>query len=141
MLLMEDFDSVYNGRLPCTPNIQLGTPPSFDSLLNQIQGVGSNDGLMVFLTTNHLKSIDQALGGHLVDGHAVEHARPRPGRVDMMIQTPDSISEEGRIVIATRMLPKEHWGDLIQSTAGMTPAQYHEAVLQRAINIEPPETT
>jgi len=136
MILLEDFDSVYDGRKAIQANPQLGTPPDFGQILNQIQGVENNDGIMVFITTNHMRSVDQALGGPNVDGVVFDEARPRPGRVDIMMETPDTISEEGRRHIATKMLPLGAWGDLIETTHNMTPAQYHEAVLQKSLTLQ-----
>ncbi len=137
MVLFEDLDSVYNARTSKQPNAQLGTPPSFDLLLNQIQGVGSNDGVMVMMTTNHLETIDQALGGPAVqkpDGTIeVGELRPRPGRIDRMVKTPDTIDVTGRRQLANRMLTNETEIDMVLAeTHGMTPAQFQEVLLTKA---------
>lgn len=136
MVLFEDLDSVYHGRTAKQANAQLGTPPSFDLLLNHLQGVGSNDGLMVIITTNHLETVDQALGGPAVqnpDGTlTVGEIRPRPGRVDRLLHTPDTIDAEGRLLLARRMLTEDEAKAIVQQTEGLTPAQFQEALLTRA---------
>ena len=137
MLLMEDIDSVYKARTPLQANKHTGTPPSFDLLLNQIQGVSNNDGLLVVLTTNRLETIDCALGGPAVqgtDGKIEVSAAPipRPGRIDKLLKTPDHIDEEGRRQLAARMLPARAVEPLVAGTAGLTAAQFHEELLQYA---------
>jgi len=136
MILIEDLDSVYRCRTAVQPNVQLGTPPSFDHLLNQIQGVGSNDGLLTFLTTNHLETVDFALGGPCrqgADGQLeVGEVTPRPGRVDRVLHTPNSIDQEGRLFLARRMLPEAEAQVISIRCDGMTPAQFQEELLRRA---------
>jgi SpoVK/Ycf46/Vps4 family AAA+-type ATPase len=136
MLLFEDFDAVHNGRLPRQPNQQLGTPPSFDLLLNQIQGIGTNDGIMVIITTNHLDAIDHALGGPArvdVDGNVtVGESHSRPGRIDRICRTPDTIDSAGRRMLAARMLPNADMDALLAETEGQTPAQFQDELLTRA---------
>ena len=137
MLLFEDLDSVYKARTSNNPNTQLGTPPSFDLLLNQIQGVGSNDGVMVMVTTNHVDTIDQALGGPAVQSQdgtiVVGDVRPRPGRIDRMVKTPDVIDMVGRVQLAERMLENHAAAvEFAKDKDNMTPAQYQEALLTKA---------
>lgn len=136
MMLLEDLDSVYNARTAKLANPQLGTPPSFDALLNQLQGVGSNDGLVAIITTNHLETVDQALGGPAVqnaDGTiTVGDVRPRPGRIDRLVHTPDTIDYAGRLLLAMRMLPEKEAVAIALETEGMTPAQYQESLLNKA---------
>ena len=136
LVLLEDLDSVYNARTAKQPNIQKGTPPTFDLLLNQLQGVGSNDGLLSIITTNYLDQVDQALGGPAVqesDGTiTVGETRPRPGRVDRTLHTPDTITDEGRLQMAKRMLPDDEANVIVAKTQGMTPAQCQEIILTRA---------
>lgn len=137
VVLIEDIDSVYNARMSRQPNAQLGTPPSFDLLLNQLQGVGSNDGLLTIITTNHLDTIDQALGGPAVqeaDGTiTVGELRPRPGRIDRLVMTPDTIDVAGRTQLAERMLlDASVLPQLLVDTEGMTPAQYQDVLLSKA---------
>ena len=136
MILMEDLDSVYRSRTAVQSNVQLGTPPSFDHLLNQIQGVGSNDGLMTFITTNHLNTVDFALGGPARQDEkgeiVVGEVCPRPGRVDRVLHTPDLIDMEGRVFLAKRMLPEAEAIAMAVQFDTVTPAQYQEEILRRA---------
>lgn len=64
LLLLEDIDAVFQAREAA----DAGKGVTFSGLLNAIDGVMSQEGHMLFLTTNHLGRLDPAL--------------IRPGRVD-----------------------------------------------------------
>lgn len=64
LLLLEDVDAVFRGREAG----EAAKGVTFSGLLNAIDGVLSQEGHMLFLTTNHLERLDPAL--------------IRPGRVD-----------------------------------------------------------
>lgn len=49
-------------------------PPSLDAVLNVLDGVSSDEGRVVFMTTNRLDALDDAL--------------PRPRRIDLTIHSP-----------------------------------------------------
>ena len=65
VLLLEDIDSVFNGR-KTKDNI------TFSTLLNCLDGVYYKDGIITIMTTNHIEKLDSAL--------------IRDGRVDMQIE-------------------------------------------------------
>lgn len=86
--LIEDIDSVFEGR-----ENQKGRL-SFDCLLNCLDGIDNTDGLLTFITTNHIEKLDPAIGGG---------GNSRPGRIDRVVKmtTPDA---EGRWHIANRIM-------------------------------------
>jgi hypothetical protein len=64
MLLLEDIDALFVDR---TSTSSL----SFSAILNTLDGVGRKDGQVIFMTTNHVKNLDEAL--------------KRPARVDYIL--------------------------------------------------------
>lgn len=67
ILLFEDIDALFEARKKTDYNIQI----TFSGLLNALDGVLNNDGLEIFITTNHIEKLDPAL--------------KRPGRVDLLL--------------------------------------------------------
>ena len=65
LVLMEDIDCVVDGR-------EIDSDVTFSGLLNAIDGVGSPEGQIVIMTTNHIDQLDPAL--------------IRPGRCDVQIE-------------------------------------------------------
>jgi len=65
ILLLEDIDAAFNDRSDTSD-----TRLTFSGLLNALDGVGAQEGRLVFMTTNKVSSLDAAL--------------VRPGRVDMI---------------------------------------------------------
>jgi chaperone BCS1 len=55
-ILLEDIDAVFTGR--ATDNEK---SVSFSGLLNALDGIGSKDGNIVFMSTNHIEQLDPAL--------------------------------------------------------------------------------
>ncbi len=66
ILLLEDVDAAFQTR----DNVVDSTRVTFSGLLNALDGVAAQEGKLVFLTTNHIEKLDQAL--------------IRPGRVDLI---------------------------------------------------------
>ncbi len=58
--MFEDIDAVFHGRR----NVAVASGPSltFDCLLNCLDGVQRANGLLTFMTTNHLELVDPAIG-------------------------------------------------------------------------------
>lgn len=92
--LFEDFDSVYKGREPVNDKIEV----TFDTILKAIDGVKKKDGVLTIVTTNHVESLDPALGGINANGVAI-----RPGRIDMAVEF-GPLSIEGKHQMAERIL-------------------------------------
>ena len=137
MLLIEDIDSVYKGRVVLEPNPQLGTPPTFDSVLNLIQGADALAGAVLIVTCNNIEDVDWALGGKRTNIDSKDAILPeafaRPGRIDRVVETSASLTEEGRTFMANRIIGDLDPGSLPALVAGganMTPAQYQEYLVQ-----------
>ena len=73
LVLLEDADSAFSNRRVQTDNDGYrGANVTFSGLLNALDGVSSAEERLLFLTTNHVESLDAAL--------------VRPGRVDMTVE-------------------------------------------------------
>jgi chaperone BCS1 len=68
-VLLEDIDAAFNQR---DKSGDARNKLTFSGLLNALDGAGSKDGSMVFMTTNHLEQLDPAL--------------TRPGRADFRVE-------------------------------------------------------
>jgi len=125
-VVFEDFDTVFHGRV----NICSSSDLTFDTILNSIDGLEREDGLLLFVTTNHIKYIDPALG--VVDENGMSS---RPGRIDKCakIGKPDYA---GRYKIALRILKDEKLAKQC-ATEGKTDsgAQQQERATQLALNL------
>lgn len=67
ILLLEDVDALFQDR---TANAKTGI--DFSTLLNCMDGITTRRGLVVFMTTNHVQTLDAAFS--------------RPGRVDKSVE-------------------------------------------------------
>ena len=71
IVLIEDVDAAFNKRVQ-TSEDGYQSSVTFSGFLNALDGVGSSEERIIFLTTNHVERMDAAL--------------VRPGRVDMTIR-------------------------------------------------------
>lgn len=69
IILLEDIDAAFNKRVQ-TGADGYQSSVTFSGLLNALDGVGSGEERIIFMTTNHLSKLDKAL--------------IRPGRVDLI---------------------------------------------------------
>ena len=97
LVLLEDVDAAFsNRRLQTDTDGYQGANVTFSGLLNALDGVASSEERIIFLTTNHVERLDEAL--------------VRPGRVDMTV----------RLGEATRYQVEQLWdrfyGELEHST-------------------------
>ena len=73
LVLLEDVDAAFsNRRLQADADGYQGANVTFSGLLNALDGVASAEERIIFLTTNHIERLDEAL--------------VRPGRVDMTVR-------------------------------------------------------
>lgn len=73
IVLLEDVDAAFSNRRTQTDaDGYRGANVTFSGLLNALDGVGSAEERIIFLTTNHVERLDEAL--------------VRPGRVDMTVR-------------------------------------------------------
>ena len=127
IVLLEDFDSVFNRRTPVNPKCIL----NFDTVLNTISGIQENSGIILIITTNHIENIDDAIGVMNSDGVST-----RPGRIDKVIHL-HAMNKDNRKKLATKILRTwpEIIDEVVDATDGYTPAQVQETCIQRALQL------
>ncbi|KAF2398272.1 mitochondrial chaperone BCS1 [Trichodelitschia bisporula] len=72
IVLLEDADAAFVNRKQSDEHGYTGPTVTFSGLLNALDGVASAEERIIFLTTNHVERLDEAL--------------VRPGRVDMTVR-------------------------------------------------------
>jgi chaperone BCS1 len=74
VIVLEDVDAIFVERTATKEGDKRGgnTTVSFSGLLNALDGVASQEGRLLFMTTNHIEKLDPAL--------------IRPGRCDVQLQ-------------------------------------------------------
>lgn len=127
IVLLEDFDSVFNKRTPVNPKCVL----NFDTVLNTISGIQENSGIILIITTNHIENIDDAIGVMNSDGVST-----RPGRIDKVIHL-HAMNKNNRLKLAKKILRTwpEIIDEVVDATDGYTPAQVQETCIQRALQL------
>lgn len=126
--LIEDIDSIFEGRENVSQQSALRNTLTFDCLLNTISGVNNSDGVFLFVTTNKIEKLDPALG------IPKNGTSTRPGRIDRIIQL-ESMQETERRVIAENILsdfPGLVGWAVIQGR-GETAAQFQDRCAQIAL--------
>ncbi len=125
IVLLEDFDSVFNKRTPVNPKCTL----NFDTVLNTMSGIKENSGIILIITTNHIENIDEAIGIINSDGVST-----RPGRIDRVIHL-DKMNKQNRHKLASKILYTwpEIIDEVVEETDGYTPAQVQETCIHRAL--------
>jgi hypothetical protein len=139
IVLIEDIDRVFHGDSPANDHIQL----TLDALLNQIDGVEGNNGLLLFITANDTTKVSPALCD-VNDSKRAKYgtfdtqlkATSRPGRVDISVEF-GSLGLDERWKIVNRIMAgvdfeKRMW--LVQSTADMTGAQVENLAIDMALD-------
>jgi chaperone BCS1 len=80
ILLLEDIDAAFLGRSKATEADGYQANVTFSGLLNSLDGVASSESRIIFMTTNHVERLDQAL--------------IRPGRADVIEELGDAEPEQ-----------------------------------------------
>jgi hypothetical protein len=160
--LFEDFDTVFHGRenvygKPTLADQIAGAMPnaannsnaatalevgklSFGCLLNCIDGVDKGGGIFTVITTNHVETLDPALGQprRNPDG-SVEFISTRPGRIDKAIELGDMEREDKKRLARRIFFDDDHGYRLMveqidrEPSKKETPAQFQEACAQLAL--------
>jgi chaperone BCS1 len=79
IVLMEDIDTAFKGRAMSNADTAR-VPLTFAGILNALDGVGSVEGTILIMTTNHVESLDPAL--------------IRPGRIDRKVYIGKATSDQ-----------------------------------------------
>jgi len=115
VVLLEDIDSVFDGREPVNPDSGL----TFDAILQALSGVDEAGGVLTFVTTNRELALDSAL--------------TRPGRAEYRIEM-GGLDRDGVRKIVSRIL--FDWPDAVEQvterSTGRTGAEVQLACLEYA---------
>lgn len=130
IVLIEDIDSVFNGREYVGAKT-MGVPNvSFDCLLNCISGVKQADGVFLVITTNHVDKLDPAIGVPDATGRST-----RPGRIDKALEL-GLMQEPQRLALAQHILSDAPAliTDAVAAGEGETAAQFQARCAQLALS-------
>jgi hypothetical protein len=128
--LIEDFDTVFHGR----ENIVKGGELSFQTILNTVDGIEREDGLLFIITTNNIEQVDPALGqpDPTVTTEEGDPMSTRPNRIDIVVEL-KGIDLAGREKIATRILDDKELAKVMASRYDKeSAAQFQERCKQLA---------
>lgn len=111
--VIEDIDGTFDGRKNVNAHDDDGSALTYDTLINAIDGISKADGILLFITTNRIGLLDDAM--------------VRPGRIDRIVRfTPPD--RDGRLKIAGRILAD--WPDVIEQAVnecdGLSGAELEE---------------
>ena len=109
LVLLEDADAAFVNRRQTEADGYRGANVTFSGLLNALDGVGSAEERMLFLTTNHVERLDSAL--------------IRPGRIDMTIRLGEATRWQAS------MLWDRFYGELDQA------GEYKHEFLAQLVNL------
>lgn len=137
IVLLEDIDGVYTGRSPTLNRVAGSGPPTFDCLLNRLDGADRNNGIFCVITSNDLNKVDTALGGRLLPSGSPSDYKDnvRPGRIDRVVRLPDHITMDGKVALGKRLLGADYASLLPAHVLAepMTPAQFQEQCVAAAL--------
>jgi hypothetical protein len=135
-VVFEDFDAVFDARHPDggRKNKVSTYGVSFDCILNAIDGIERENGLLLFVTTNHVEALDPAMGAPERKGpDAEEGDSTRPGRIDLVLEV-KALDRPGRVKMARRILQDEAWAQqMADRHDGTTAAQFQEKCSKAAL--------
>ena len=90
IIIIEDVDAIFVNRISVNVHTK-GKKVSFSGLLNAIDGVRTQEGKIIFMSTNHIEKMDPAL--------------LRPGRSDVLVKL-DYASEDQIMKLFKRFFPE-----------------------------------
>lgn len=127
IVVLEDFDSVFHGRENVAEKSAMRDALTFDAVLNTIDGLDdTSSGTILFITTNNVKTLDDAIGCYQ-DANG-KWQPTRPGRIDVVVEM-GMIGEAGKREIAARIL-KGMPDSLVTSALESTPETCSPAMIQ-----------
>lgn len=130
MVLFEDFDAVFCGRENVAhPD---GDGMTFDALLNVLDGVEREHGLLLVVTTNHPEHLDPALG--VPEGPGGVRST-RPGRINLVLEF-GPLDKLGREKLALRIVrDPDVVPGLVHAGAGDSADQFTERCTREALRL------
>lgn len=119
IILFEDIDNLWDGRVNITKNSQFGGL-TFDCFINQLSGVDGIKNKFVVITTNHSEKLDPAL--------------IRSGRIDYKVElqplTLEVKREMAKIVLENDELVQK----VLDKSNGLSAAEFENLVVQTALD-------
>lgn len=94
VVLLEDIDAIGTDRQDSDKGGKKKKALSLSGLLNTLDGVASQEGRVLIMTTNHIKNLDSAL--------------IRPGRIDMRFEIPLADSDVTKDLFSFVFGPEKH---------------------------------
>lgn len=119
IILIEDIDCVFNLRKNVT-SVHGTSCLTFDCLLNELSGVKSITNKFVFITTNNIEALDDAL--------------IRPGRIDEIIEIPPLTREEKLNLASIVLDNKESIEKIMINSENMSVAEFENACVREALD-------
>jgi hypothetical protein len=115
---------------------------SFDCLLNCLDGVEKSGGVFTVITTNHIDTLDPALGQpRKKDDGSIEFISTRPGRIDKAIEL-GYMEDADKLKLARRIFFDDDAGYRricrtveLEPNRKETPAQFQERCAQLALDL------
>lgn len=128
--LISDIDAVYDGRKNLTVEGKNRDGLTFDCLLNTLSGVNTSDGVLLFITTNHIESLDPALA----QPRNGDNKSTRPGRIDKVIEIgPMGANERRKLAELILADWPECHAEIVAAGEGETAAQFQERCAQEGL--------
>ncbi len=123
--LLEDIDAVFNKRENVS---KLKNGLSFDCLLNVISGAMPVEGVLLFVTTNKIETLDSALA------NIEDVGASRPGRIDRIVEVVN-LSLVKKRELAEKILEEfpENIEEVMDGAVNLSNAQFTERCSQVAL--------
>ena len=119
MILIEDIDAVFHGRVNVSKGSALQGGLTFDTLLNVVDGIDRTPGVLLVISTNHPEHVDAALA--------------RAGRIDRWVDFP-ALGIAERRLIACRILGDTELAErVIRELGDVSGADVQEACTRLAL--------
>jgi chaperone BCS1 len=111
-ILLEDIDSVFSQRVKSEDSKNSVT---FSGFLNALDGAASKDGAVVFMTTNHIARLDEAL--------------IRPGRCDVHVEFRRATADQAARMFLSFFPESERAFEFADGSVGLTMAEIQQHLL------------
>ena len=127
--LFEDIDTIFHGRQNIYHKQTIDAPLTFDCLLNTIDGIEKNNGILTIMTGNDISKIDSALGRPTEDKMEDNkiYNSTRPGRIDLVAnfgKMEEACRREFAFRIMSDIFEDDYIENLVMECEGWSPSQF-----------------